>query len=82
MSQMEHSAILSTFIKLSLPSRITERLLSGRKESNQTNKKLSFVFKIFILSIFEWPFCTGFAVDTLVYQIMKLTHMAYAYVIF
>ena len=34
----EHSAILSTFIKL------------------------SFVIKIFVLSIFEWPFYTGFAV--------------------
>ena len=34
----EHSAILSTFIKL------------------------PFVIKIFVLSIFEWPFCTGFTV--------------------
>ena len=34
----EHSAILSTFIKL------------------------SFVIKIFVLSIFEWPFHTGFTV--------------------
>ena len=34
-----HSAILSTFIKL------------------------SFVIKIFVLSIFEWPFYTGFTVD-------------------
>ena len=36
--QVEHSAILSTFIKL------------------------PFVIKIFILTIFEWPFCTGFTV--------------------
>ena len=35
---MEHSAILSTFIKLAL------------------------VIKIFVLSIFEWPFYTGFTV--------------------
>ena len=34
----EHSAILSTFIKL------------------------PFVFKTFVLSIFEWPFYTGFTV--------------------
>ena len=34
----EHSAILSTFIKL------------------------SFVIKIFVLSILEWPFYTGFTV--------------------
>ena len=34
----EHSAILSTFIKL------------------------SFVFKTFVLSIFEWPLKTGFTV--------------------
>ena len=38
MLQVEHSAILSTFIKL------------------------PFVIKIFILSIFEWPFYTGFTV--------------------
>ena len=38
MLQEEHSAILSTFIKL------------------------PFVIKIFILSIFEWPFFTGFTV--------------------
>ena len=38
MFQEEHSAILSTFIKL------------------------PFVFKTFVLSIFEWPFYTGFTV--------------------
>ena len=38
MLQREHSAILSTFIKL------------------------SFVIKIFVLSIFEWPLKTGFTV--------------------
>ena len=38
MLQGEHSAILSTFIKL------------------------PFVIKIFVLSIFEWPFHTGFTV--------------------
>ena len=39
MLQGEHSAILSTFIKL------------------------PFVIKIFVLSIFEWPFYTGFTVS-------------------
>ena len=39
MFQGEHSAILSTFIKL------------------------PFVIKIFVLSIFEWPFYTGFTVS-------------------
>ena len=38
MIQEEHSAILSTFIKLPL------------------------VIKIFVVSIFEWPFNTGFTV--------------------
>ena len=38
MLQVEHSSILSTFIKL------------------------PFVVKIFVLSIFEWPFFTGFTV--------------------
>ena len=38
MLQAEHSAILSTFIKL------------------------PFIIKIFVLSIFEWPFYTGFTV--------------------
>ena len=41
MLQREHSAILSTFIKL------------------------PFVIKIFVLSIFEWPFYTGFTVSLL-----------------
>ena len=41
MLQGEHSAILSTFIKL------------------------PFVIKIFVLSILEWPFYTGFTVLTL-----------------
>ena len=40
MLQREHSAILSTFIKLPV------------------------VIKTFILSIFEWPFYTGFTVDS------------------
>ena len=39
MLQVEHSAILSTFIKLPI------------------------VIKIFVLSIFEWPFYTGFTVS-------------------
>ena len=39
MLQVEHSAILSTFIKLPM------------------------VIKIFVLSIFEWPFHRGFNVD-------------------
>ena len=39
-SPLEHSAILSTFIKL------------------------PFVIKIFVLSIFEWPFYTGFTVQS------------------
>ena len=51
MLQGEHSAILSTFIKL------------------------LFVIKIFVLSIFEWPFKSGFTVllshDELVHMIIK-----------
>ena len=38
---------------------ITERLLMGRKESNL---KLPFVIKIFVLSIFEWPLYIDFTV--------------------
>ena len=49
MLQEEHSAILSTFIKL------------------------PFVIKIFVLSISEWPFYTGFTVFTL--NIQKQAHM-------
>ena len=44
MLQGEHSAILSTFIKL------------------------LFVINIFILSIFEWPFYTGFTVFSVAEQ--------------
>ena len=43
MLPLEHSAILSTFIKLPI------------------------VIKIFVLSIFEWPFYTGF---TVVFEIL------------
>ena len=71
---------------------ITERLLMGHKESNQsinqdqlslnsgqkycrmlplehsailsTFIKLPFVIKIFVLSIFEWPFYTGYTVPS------------------
>ena len=42
----EHSAILSTFIKLYIP----------------------FVFKIIVLSIFEWPLKTGFTVIAIPYD--------------
>ena len=49
MLQREHSAILSTFIKL------------------------PFVIKIFVLSIFEWPFHTGF---TVLYQVLNQTLLA------
>ena len=45
---MEHSAILSTFIKL------------------------PFVIKIFVLSIFEWLFYTGFTVYFLGYKVQKV----------
>ena len=41
----EHSAILSTFIKL------------------------PFIIKIFVLSIFEWPFYTGFTVQRHQYKL-------------
>ena len=41
----EHSAILSTFIKL------------------------PFVFKTFVLSIFEWPLKTGFTVNARILKI-------------
>ena len=46
-SNGEHSAILSTFIKL------------------------PFVIKIFVLSIFEWPFYTGFTVLSSIFLFIK-----------
>ena len=45
MLQVEHSAILSTFIKL------------------------SFVMKIFVLSLFEWPLKTGFTVLSICFDL-------------
>ena len=54
MLQGEHSAILSTFIKL--PFIIKIFVLSIFDFI-----KLPFIIKIFVLSIFEWPFYTGFA---------------------
>ena len=47
MLQGEHSAILSTFMKL------------------------PFIFKIFVLSIFEWPFYTGFTVLSVSFQVLQ-----------
>ena len=44
MLPLEHSAILSTFIKLPI------------------------VIKIFVLSIFEWPFYTGSTVPSLIFE--------------
>ena len=50
MLQGEHSAKLSTCIHLS--------------HGFKTIVKLPFVIKIFVLSMFEWPFYTGFTVFT------------------
>ena len=51
MLQGEHSAILSTFIKL------------------------PFVINTFVLSIFEWPFYTGFTVISYVHKVILYTCM-------
>ena len=50
MLQGEHSAILSTLIKL------------------------QFVIKFFVLSIFEWPFYTGF---TIIRSFMGVNHLLF-----
>ena len=55
MLQGEHSAILSTFIKL------------------------PFVIKIFVLSIFEWPFYTGFTVSTNALTLCMLYNLSLNY---
>ena len=51
---MEHSAILSTFIKL------------------------PFVIKIFVLSILDWPFYTGFTVQ----KVCELVHIIFPLTVF
>ena len=51
MLHLEHSALLSTCIKLAL------------------------VIKIFVLSIFEWPFYTGFTVYQLCCEQLKLVNL-------
>ena len=48
MLQGEHSAVISTFIKL------------------------SFVMKFFLLSIFQWPFYTGFTVHVYICSMVKV----------
>ena len=53
-AEWEHSAILSTFIKL------------------------PFIIKIFVLSIFEWPFYTGFTVIKIL-NICDLTDKPFAF---
>ena len=52
MLQREHSAIVSTFIKL------------------------PFVIKTFVLSIFEWPFYTGFTVYIYIYIYIYIYYKA------
>ena len=37
-----------------------------------TFMKLPFVIKIFILSIFEWPFYTGFSVRVMVFKLHNI----------
>ena len=55
---LEHSAILSTFIKL------------------------QFVFKAFVLSIFEWPLKTGVTVYGSVIEIMVLIVFALRHLLY
>ena len=57
MLQGEHSAILSTFIKL------------------------PFVIKIFVLSIFEWPFYTGIAVVQIHMKCSILQHFTWDFTV-
>ena len=60
MLQVEHSAILSTSIKL--PIVIEIFVLSIFEWPFSTSIKLPIVIEIFVVSIFEWPFYTGFVV--------------------
>ena len=62
MLPLEHSAILSTFIKI--PFVIKIFVLSNFEHSAilSTFIKLPFVIKTFVLSNFEWPLETGFTV--------------------
>ena len=72
MLQVEHSAILSTFIKL--PAVIKAFILSTFEwpfytgfnvfadNHLSTSTKIPVVTKVVVLSVFEWPFYTGFNV--------------------
>ena len=56
--QREHSAILSTFIKLQV------------------------VIKIFVLSIFEWPFYSGFTVVYILLSVRNGMEFQYPSILF
>ena len=50
------------------------RLLQGEHSAILlTFVKLPFVIKIFVLSIFEWPFYTGFTVSSDLYSVYRKT---------
>ena len=66
MLQGEHSAIPLTFIKLPFVMQV-----KSIAECFLTFIKLLFVIKIFVLSIFEWPFYTGFTVYSVVFYILS-----------
>ena len=58
---MEHSAILLTFIKIGQK---YCRMLQGEHSAIlSTFIKILFSFKISVLSIYKWPFKTGFTVQ-------------------
>ena len=76
MLQREHSAILSTFIKLPVVIKtfvLSILLNAGHKYCRMLQRehsailstfiKLPVVIKTFVLSIFEWQFYTGFDVQ-------------------
>ena len=71
MLQGEHSAILLTFIKLNAGQKYCRMLQGKHSAILLTFIKLPSVIKIIVLSIFEWPFYTGFTVHSnMVFKIM------------
>ena len=61
-SQKDQKLVLKTNLSLNAGQKYCRMLEVKHSAIISTFIKLSFVFKIFVLSIFEWPFYIGFTV--------------------
>ena len=71
-SQKDQKLVFKTNYRLMQVKSIAECSKGGHSAILSTFIKLPFVIKIFVLSIFEWPFYTGFTVYIYEYILTSL----------